>query len=283
MTLAYINGQYLPLEEVKVSAMDRGFLFGDGVYEVIPVYNRVPLRLEEHLRRLAHSLTSIKLTIDITEKQFQEIFSKLISANSAQHQTIYLQVTRGPAPVREHVFPSEIHPTIFAFTAPLVPKTIAELSEGFKAITTNDVRWQRCDIKAITLLANVLAKQEAQEANAIEAIFVYDGFAIEGCATNLFIVKDGVIITPPADNHILGGITRELVLELARDKKIPYREELIPDNDLFHAEEVWLTSSSREIMPIISVDSQKIGNGQAGPLWYDMIQSYQHFKNSYPS
>lgn len=281
MTLAYINGQYLPLEDVKISAMDRGFLFGDGVYEVIPVYNRVPLRLSQHLHRLANSLASIHLKIDVAEKQFTEIFARLIAANPSQDQSIYLQVTRGPAPVREHIFPQEVHPTIFIFTTPLVPKTIEELKQGVKAITVPDLRWQRCDIKAITLLANVLAKQQAVEAGAIEAILVSDGYAIEGTASNLFMVKDNTIITPPADHHILGGITRELVLELARSQNITCHEQPILLENLFQADEIWLTSSTREIMPVILLDSKKIANGKAGPLWYDMIQSYQQFKSSY--
>jgi len=281
MTTAYLNGEFLPLTEAKIPAMDRGYLFGDGVYEVIPVYNNHPFRLEQHLRRLHNSLTAIKLVVELQDKDWETIFTQLIEQNGGGNQTIYVQCTRGPAPMRDHTFPAEIHPTIFAYSIPLQTKSITELSRGIAAITLPDIRWHRADIKAITLLANVLLKQQAAEAGAFEAILIHDSYALEGSASNLFIVKNGVIITPPLSPRILGGVTRDLVLELATQYHDACEQKNILVSELQTANEIWLTSSSREIMPVIKLNDNPVGNGQAGPVWYKMIEHYQNFKANF--
>ena len=278
MTIAYLNGDYLPLEQVKISAMDRGFLFGDGIYEVIPVYHAKPFRLAQHLQRLQNSLAAIQLEIPLNGQALEEIFNALIAHNGGENQSIYVQCTRGPAPVRDHPFPLHIQPTIFAYSVPLLDKKIDELKQGIKAITVNDMRWQRCDIKSINLLANVLLRQQAIDANAFEAILINDNLALEGSSSNLFIVKDNTIITPPLSEKILGGITRDLVLELAEGNNYSVQQRNIPVTELNNADEIWLTSSTREIMPVIQLNDTVIGKGEAGPVWHNLIQYYQAFK-----
>lgn len=280
MTTAYLNGEFLPLDQARVPAMDRGFLFGDGVYEIIPVYAGKLFRCAQHLQRLRRSLHAIELNLDLDDVQIEALLADLVMRNGSGDQSAYIQITRGVAPVRDHSFPLHIEPTVFAYTAPLYSKTIAELAVGMRAITVPDLRWQRCDIKAITLLANVLARQSAIAKGCQEAILINDGLAIEGSAMNLFIVKDGKIITPPLSNHILGGITRDLVLELARAHSFPVAETDIPEKQLWEADEIWLTSSNREIVPVIELDGKKISNGKAGPVWLKMAQSYHDFKES---
>lgn len=282
MTTAYLNGQFLPLAETKVSAMDRGFLYGDGIYEVIPVYGGKPFRLTQHLHRLNNSLSAIKLDIDYDFAKLEKIIFELIKRNSPEQEgAIYLQCTRGPAPVREHTFPKHIKPTIFAYCTPVQPKSLAELSLGIKALTAADIRWKRCDIKAITLLANVLLRQQAVENQVQEAILINNGFAVEGTSTNLFVVKSDIITTPPLSQMILGGITRDLVLELAAQNHFTSQEAAITEAELRSADEIWLTSSSREIAPVIELDGKKVGTGKAGPLWFKMIEHFQNFKERY--
>lgn len=281
MTIAYLNGNYIPLEQAQVPAMDRGFLFGDGVYEVIPVYHGHPFRLTQHLQRLSKSLSAIRLNISLDAAQWEKIFLKLIESNGGGNQSIYLQCTRGPAPVRDHAFPAQIQPTIFAYSVPLQTKTIQELSQGIAAITLSDIRWQRCDIKAITLLANVLLRQQAIDEGAQEAILINNDYAIEGAATNLFIVKNGIIITSAVSPYILDGITRDLIIELAAQHHKPCEQRNILASELASADEIWLTGSNREIMPVIKLNGKPVGNGQAGPIWRKMIQHYQEVKENF--
>lgn len=276
--IAYLNGVFLPLEEARVPAMDRGFLFGDGVYEIIPVYSGQPFRLQQHLERLEKSLAAIRLSIPMTVAELSQLCQELIQRNNNNDQSLYLQCTRGPVTTREHNFPAAIHPTIFAYCAPLQTPTFAELNAGITAITVPDIRWQRCDIKAITLLANVLARQQAQEQNAQEAILIRQDYALEGSISNLFVVHSGIILTPPMQNHILGGITREVVLELAKEHGLPYGEINITEEQLRNADEIWLTSSSKEIRPVIKLDGKPVSNGKPGPVWTKMIQYYQQLK-----
>jgi D-alanine transaminase len=277
MTIAYLNGEFLPLQEAKVSVLDRGFLFGDGVYEVIPVYAGQLFRLEQHLVRLVNSLAAISLpfTDDLTS-----IIKAIIMRNGSGNQSVYLQITRGFAPMREHSFPLEIKPTVLIYSVPLLIPSLDELSQGLTAITLNDIRWQRCDVKAITLLANTLMRQQAKDAGADDAILLNAGYAIEGTASNLFMVKNNTIITPPLSNKILAGITREVVLELAIQEGIAYLEQDILETDLYQADEIWLTSSTKEIIPVLKINQNPVGNGKAGPVWQQMIQAYQNFKQS---
>lgn len=271
-TLVYLNGEFLPLHEAKVSVMDRGFLFGDGVYEVIPVYGGKPLRLPEHLTRLANSLAAIRMQPPLAAADWSSIFGRLIQGS--YDQSIYLQVTRGVAPKRDHAIPADVAPTVFAMCTPIAPLPI----EGIRAVTVNDIRWLRCDIKAITLLANVLLKQDALDAGATEAVLVRDGFAVEGAASNLFALIDGTLVTPPKGRELLPGVTRDLVLELALENGVAAAERPITAAELKTAREIWLTSSTREIMPVIELDGVPVGTGAPGTLWEEVHGYYRTYK-----
>ncbi|MFM8444936.1 MAG: D-amino acid aminotransferase [Methylococcus sp.] len=272
--LVYLNGEYLPLSQAKVPVLDRGFLFGDGVYEVIPVYGGKAFRLEEHLRRLEQSLAGIEMSDPLSSAAWAAIFDRLIVG--PEDQQIYLQITRGVAPKRDHAIPAGIAPTVFVMCAPIAPIPLA----GIKAITVTDIRWDRCNIKAITLLANVLLRQEAVEKGASEAILVREGSVLEGAASNILIVKNGVIITPPKGDTILPGITRDLVLELAKNQGLPTEERHISLGELRDADEIWMTSSTREILAVIELDGEPISGGAPGPLWKTLQTAYQDYKQT---
>lgn len=281
MSIAYLNGQFLPLAEARISPLDRGFLFADGVYEVIPIYNGQPFRLAEHLARLHSSLTAIALLAPHTHNEWAELVHELIKRNAGQHFSLYLQITRGGPIQRDHTFPdTAITPTVFAMVHPMAVPTDAELTQtsGAKAITAEDIRWKRCDIKSIALLPNILLSQLAASQGAQEAILINEGYAMEGAASNLFIVVEGVVITPPKSPKILGGVTRDVIIELCQQHHITVREENIPVALLRSADEIWSTSSTREVVPIITLDEQPVGNGLPGPLWQQMARHYTHFK-----
>jgi len=273
-SIVYLNGNFLPLSEAKVSVMDRGFLFGDGVYEVIPVYGGQPLRLAEHLVRLANSLAAIRMQPPLTAEDWSAIFGRLIQGS--HDQSIYLQVTRGAAPKRDHAIPPDIEPTVFAMCTPIAPLP----TEGIRAVTVNDIRWLRCDIKAITLLANVLLKQEAIDAGTTEAVLIRDGFAVEGAASNLFALIDGTLVTPTKGRELLPGVTRDLVLELALEHGVAAVERPITLTELNVAREIWLTSSTREIMPVIELDGRPVGTGEPGALWEKVHGYYRAYKET---
>ncbi len=273
----YLNGEFLPLAEARVSVLDRGFIFGDGVYEVIPCYGRQPFRLTEHLQRLQHSLDAIKLANPLNATGWKELLLQLMERCDADDQSLYLQITRGTAS-RDHGFPANTPPTVFAMSNPLKAPAPALLERGASAITLDDIRWRYCHIKAISLLPNVLLRQQALEADADEAILLQDGEATEGAASNLFIVKEGTLITPPKDNRLLPGITRDLVLELASSADIPCLEQSISAAELRDADEIWLTSSTKEILPVTRLDDAATGTGALGPLWRRMHQHYQQYK-----
>lgn len=268
----YLNGQYLPLAEASIPVLDRGFLFGDGVYEVIPVFGGKPLRLDDHLARLKRSLGEIRIPPPLTDAEWSSIFSRLITGTGDQY--LYLQVTRGAAPKRDHAIPAGIAPTVFVMCSPIAPMP----ADGIKAITVEDIRWSRCDIKAITLLANVLLRQEAIDAGAAEAILIRDGKVQEGAASNVFIFSHGAIVTPPKGRTILPGITRDLVLELAREAGQTVEERQFDAEELRNASEIWMTSSIREILPVIELDGQPVSAGKPGPVWQTMNAAYQAFK-----
>ncbi len=275
----YLNGEFLPVEEARVSVTDRGFLFGDGVYEVIPVYGGHLFQLQHHLQRLHNSLRGIGMVNPHTDDEWQQILTRLTSQLGDSDQALYLQVTRGCTDVRDHAWPQDIEPTIYARTKTLKPPTIDEKRRGIHAITLDDPRWQHCSIKAITLLANVMARHEAADAGAQEAILIRDGLASEGAASNLFIVKDKLLITPPKSDSLLPGITREIVLELAKQHGIPYAEARISANDLQSADEIWMSSSTKEILPVLKLDGQAVGNGAAGKVWEQMTLLYESCKD----
>jgi len=280
VTTAYLNGALLPLDEAQVSVMDRGFLFGDGVYEVIPVYGGRLFRLSHHLQRLQNSLDAVRIGNPMSESEWGDMLAELVARNTGSDQAVYLQVTRGAAPKRDHAFPADIRPTVFAMSTPAAAPRDIETEQGIKAVTLPDIRWQHCNIKAITLLPNVLLRQQAIEADTAEAILIKAGYAIEGAASNIFIVSNGLLITPPNGPALLPGITRDLIIELAAGNAIPYREAEILAADLFDADEIWLTSSTREISPVIQLDDTTISGGKPGPLWRRMIELYQDYKTA---
>jgi len=276
--IAYFNGEFIPLAEAKISAMDRGFMFGDGIYEVIPVYRHQCFRLLEHIKRLEDGLAAIRLASPHTQQEWQTLIESINKKNPLPQQSIYLQITRGPATIRTHNFPEKVQPTIFAYTTPLGNQNIDELAAGFKAVTLPDTRWAYCHIKTITLLPNILLKEQAMQQGAVEAILIRDGIAIEGTASNLFIVKNNKIITPPHSPVMLPGITRDLVMEVAKNLSIEVCETQVPEAELYTADEVWITSSTKEVMPIIQINDKIIANGKVGPMWQRVIEVYQKVK-----
>lgn len=272
----YLNGQYIPLNEAKISVLDRGFLFGDGVYEVIPSYSGKLFHLQQHIQRLDSSLSNIRLHNPYSEEQWLEILTPLLDKDLDQY--IYLQITRGIAPKRDHAFPEDIQPTVFAMCSNIVPMQDKEL--GVKAITLDDSRWELCNIKATTLLANILHRQSAVDQGCAEAILIKDGYVTEGAASNIFAVLDDILITPPNGETILPGITRQIILDIAAQNNIPVSEEIFSLDALKTASEIWLTSSTREIVPVTNLDGQIIGNGKPGPLWHTVNQLFQDQKKS---
>jgi len=273
----YLNGQFLPLAEANVSVLDRGFVYGDGVYELVPVYSKKPFRLDEHLRRLQGSLDGIRLANPHDAAGWRERILKLIDLQDFADQSLYIQITRGVAP-RDHAFPQDVAPTVFMFTQPLVTATPAQKAAGVCAVTAVDNRWLRCNIKAISLLANILLRQQAVDADCAETIMLRDGFLTEGAASNIFIVKDGVLLAPPPSNLMLTGITYDVVRELAVANGIPHAVRAISEAELRAADEVWMTSSTKEIMPIVRLDGARVGAGVPGPLAQRMDALYQAFK-----
>lgn len=276
-SIVYLNGKVLPIEEAFVPVLDRGFIFGDGVYEVIPVYGARLFRLAQHLDRLDQSLAGVRISSPLSRNQWQEILVALIEKNGDGDQSLYLQITRGVAP-RDHAFPKNTKPTVFVMSTPLAPIPSAMLEQGVIAITLDDIRWKNCHIKSINLLPNVLLRQEAIDAGAMEAILVRDGQITEGTASNVFMIKDGVIITPPKGPLLLPGITRDLILELAAQNVIPYRERPITETEFRAADELWLSSSIREVLPITLLNGQPVNASKPGPLWQRMFTLYQTFK-----
>ncbi len=277
--IVYLNGRFLPAAEATVSVLDRGFLFGDGIYEVIPVYGGRLFRLEPHLARLDQSLEGIRLANPLAHGQWREALVELVERNGGGEQSIYLQVTRGPAR-RDHAFPEVIQPTVFAMSTPLAAPSAALLG-GVSVITVEDIRWKHCNIKAITLLPNVLMRQMAVEAGAAEAILLRNGKVTEGSASNAFVIRDGMIKTPPKGNLLLPGITRDLVVELCRTADLPCEEGPIDETELREADEVWVTSSTKEVVPVTRIDGVPVGDGQPGPIWSRVIELYRAYKESF--
>jgi D-alanine transaminase len=273
--LVYLNGDYLPLQQARVSVLDRGFLFGDGVYEVIPCYRGKPFRLQHHFARLAQSLNAIRLDNPLSQAQWREIMRRLLTQHPEQDRTLYLQITRGSSGRRELAIPKEMVPTVFAMSSPLKQADPALASAGISVVTLEDIRWQLCNIKTINILANQLLRQQARDKGCDEAILIRDGFALEGTSSNLFIVHQGTLITPPAGPHLLPGVTRDLVLELAAAEGAPRLEAAITVAQLQQAEEIWLTSSSREIMPVTRLDGKAVANGLPGPIYRQTARLYQ--------
>lgn len=283
MTIAHLNGKFMPLDEARISPLDRGFLFADGVYEVIPAYGSKLFRLDEHLDRLDASLAAIQLPNPLTRTDWTTLFNSLIEKNGGGNIYIYLQVTRGAAAKRDHAFPvPPVAPTIFAMTGQIASPAadMPDTTPGVAAITLDDIRWSRCDIKSVALLANVLMRQQAVSEGTSEAILIRDGFATEGSASNFFIVRQGVIVTPPKSHLILPGITRDLLVELARKHGMPVEEREVTEAELKSADEVWLSSSTREVVPVTRLNGHLLGDGRPGPVWRQMARHYVDFKRA---
>ena len=274
--IVYLNGDYIPLNEAKISVLDRGFLFGDGVYEVIPAYSGHLFHFQDHLQRLENSLDGIRLANPHSREQWLEILIPLLNPQFDQY--IYLQVTRGVATKRDHAFPENIEATVFAMCSNIAP--FAGLNHGVKAISLDDSRWQFCNIKAITLLGNILHRQEAIDNGCAEALLVKDGYVVEGAASNVFAVIDDVLITPAKSNSILPGITRDVILDIARKNDIPCREDNISFAAIQTASEIWVTSSTREIIPVVELDSKLVGDGKPGSVWHIVNHLFQAYKKS---
>lgn len=274
MTIAYFDGEFGPLEDIRISPLDRGFMFGDGVYEVIPVYAGRMFRADAHLERLERSLAAIRIEDAMGRNRWSALLEELVERNGGGHQAVYLQVTRGAAP-RDHAFPGSVAPTVFAMTRLI---DVDSDRPPLRAITRPDIRWTRCDIKSVALLPNVLMRQEAQDAGASEAIMIRDGLLTEGTSSNVFVVLGDSVYTPPKSTHILGGVTRDLLLELAAAAGVDCREEPVTEAQLRIAREIWVTSSTREVVAVTRLDGEPVGEGVPGPLWKRVHDLYQDFK-----
>lgn len=276
MSLCYLDGEFLPLVEAKVSVLDRGFILGDGVYEVVPVFAGRPFRLEGHLARFERSLAAIRIPPPLTRQKWTGVIERLVAHHGGGEQTIYLQVTRGAAP-RNHLPPPDIAPTVLAMSNPLTP---VDWNIPVKAVLREDFRWTRCDIKSISLLANVLLRQEAAAAGAHEAILVRDGRVTEGASSNVFVVCGGRIRTPPLSRFLLPGVTRDLLLELLAGGSDAVLECEITREALLAADEVWLASSGRELAPVSHIEEQRIGTDCPGPVFARVAARYAEYKRA---
>jgi D-alanine transaminase len=275
----YLNGSFMPIEEARISVLDRGFIFGDGVYEVIPVYSRRAFRLEEHLRRLQHSLDGIGLVNPHSEAEWIAILNSVVERNEPEDQYLYLHITRGVAK-RDHAFPNPpVPPTIFILSNPLTTPPAEQLQNGIACITVADNRWLRCDVKAISLLPNVLLRQAAVAAGCAEAVLIRDdSFLTEGAASNIFVVKNDKLLAPPKDNLMLPGITYDVILELAAVNGIRHEVRRIMKSELFSADELLLSSSTKEVLAITVLDGKPVGNSRPGVMFAKLHQLYQAFK-----
>jgi len=268
--LILFNDRFVEREEVVIDIEDRGYQFGDGVYEVIRIYNGKPFQLDEHMQRLERSLNEIRLPLPYDMGHFIDNIKELIKRDPVHDGIVYLQVTRGNA-LRSHAFPTETNSVITAYTRE-TPRPKDSLKEGISAHLTNDIRWLRCDIKSLNLLGNVMAKQEALDNHCGEAIFHRGDLVTEGSSSNVFIKKEGVWYTHPATNLILNGITRQFVMKLMASLNMPVKEEALKISDLLNADEVIVTSTTQEVMPVISVDGEPIGTGDVGE-WTQKLQA----------
>ena len=276
--VVYLNGEYLPQSQARISVLDRGFLFGDGVYEVIPVFGGEPLRLNEHLERLQRSMDRVGLQNPLSISAWNDVFQTLLERNPGGDRSIYLQVTRGVSPVRDLSVTEDTAPTVFVMVNDIKPVEYDTLERGIEAITVDDFRWKACDIKSVSLIANVMIRLHANRSSVVDAIMVRDGLVTEGTASNVFMVHDNVIATPPKSECLLPGITRDLVIELARANGFIIEERDIRESELETADEIWLTSSTREIAPVVKINEHTVGNGVAGECWKKMIAIYQAYK-----
>jgi D-alanine transaminase len=275
--MVFLNGKFMPVEEARVPVLDRGFIFGDGVYELVPVYSRIPFRLDEHLARLERSLAAVRIRNPYSRAEWRDIILQLIDKQPFEDQGIYLQVTRGVAK-RDHAFPKDAAPTVFVMSNPLVTPPQQLVERGASAVTAIDDRWLRCDIKSISLIGNCLLRQVSADAGAAETILFRDGKLTEASASNVFVVRGGVILSPPKSNLILPGITFDVVTELARGAGLPLEFRAVAEGEVRAADEIWVTSSSKEVLAIVTLDGKPVGEGKPGPVFRRMHGLYQDFK-----
>ncbi len=275
--IVYLNGDFMPLENARIPVLDRGFIFGDGVYEVIPAYSRHPFRLPEHLARLQHSLDAIRLEPPLADAEWTRLVHQLIERNAAEDQAVYLQVTRGVAK-RDHAFPKGVPPTVFMMSNPLVTPSRELVERGGAAITATDFRWLRCDVKVISLLGNCLLRQRSVDAGAEEVVMFRDGYLTEGSSSNIFAVRGGVLLAPPKNHLVLPGITYDVVLELAAANKVPIELREVSEDEVRRADELWLSSSSKEVLAVTTLDGHPVGDGKPGPVFKQIHRAFQDFK-----
>jgi D-alanine transaminase len=274
LPLCYLNGEYLPLAEARVSPLDRAFLFADAVYEVVPVYGGRPFRLREHLDRLARSLAGIRMAPPLSHAAWNEVCGELIARNGGGDQYLYMQVSRGAEYGRNHSWPEGLKPTVFAYGNALEPLSEKVVEHGVAAITAADTRWARRDIKSTALLANTLLKRLAVDAGAFEAILLENGALTEGSSTTVHVIVNGEIRTPPNGHHILPGTTRDVVGELAGRLGLPARSCRIAEAELRAADEIWLAFSTRGLLAVTTLDGHAVGDGRPGPLFRRMHAAF---------
>ena len=275
--IAHFNGELLPLDRIAISPLDRGFIFGDGVYEVVPVYGGVMLGAREHFERLQRSMDEIKLANPHTVDGWIAAANELL-AHHPGNQSLYIQVTRGVPPKRDHVMPKDVAPTVFMMVQPLPSPSREAVENGVACITAEDFRWKKCHIKSTSLLGNVLARQMSADAGATETILIRDGFVTEASSSNVFVVKHGVVAASPCDNLILLGITYQLLVRLAADGGVKLDVRPIAEAELRAADEIWLSSSTKEVLAVTRLDGKPVGSGKPGPLFKRMHALYQEYK-----
>jgi D-alanine transaminase len=273
----YLNGDWMPIEEAKVPVLDRGFIFGDGIYEVVPIYGGKAFRWANHLARLARSLAKIGITNPRTDQQWTDLVATLQSKHTWKDQFIYIQVTRGVAK-RDHQFPKESTPTVFMMASEFVHAPQALRDHGVAAVSLPDERWLNCDIKSTSLLGNVMAKQAAVEAGGFECLMFRNGFLTEGSAANIWVARNGKLLCPPRDNLILEGIRVALIEELCKASGLALEIRPITREEVLSADELMLSSATKEVLPITSLDGTPVGNGKPGPMYKALYQAYQAAK-----
>ncbi|MDR2710158.1 MAG: D-amino acid aminotransferase [Burkholderiales bacterium] len=273
-SVVYLNGAFQPLSEAKISVLDRGFIFGDGVYEFVPVYHRRPFRLAQHLKRLGNSLAAVGMVNPMSNAEWEKLFQEMIQRTPYEQQAIYLQVTRGVAP-RDHPFPQGATPTVFMMANPLKLPTPEQVERGVACVSAEDFRWHRCDIKGISLMGNGLWRQVAVETGATETVLFRNDFLTEASSSNVFAVKNGTLLAPLRDNLILPGITYDAVLEFAPKIGMPVETRPVSRAEVFAADELWLTSSGKEVLAVTTLDNKSIGNGKPGPAFKKMWAHFQ--------
>jgi D-alanine transaminase len=276
--LCYLSGQYLPLDEARISPLDRGFLYSDGAYEVMPVYGGRPFRFGAHAQRMTRSLAEIRMEDPHTREEWHEIIAKLIAPNGPVNQYVYWQVTRGAERGRNHAPLPNVPRTVFAFVSPFPHASAAALENGVAAITAQDTRWARCDIKSVSLLANVLLRQLAVDANASETILLRDGELMEASSSAVHVVIRGEIRSPPNSRKILPGTTRGVIEELAERAGIPHRSTRVTESELRNAEEIWLTAAVREMSSVTTLDGKPVGPGHPGPIYKRVRDTFERYK-----